>query len=191
MNTKDNQRAKATREKIIRTVFEAVAYEKKPIARITVREVCEKTGINRSTFYAHFQDVYDVVEKVERTMANGLTRSFLQKLESGEDLLACFLSLFEYIREYREFYSLYFGTFHQAGVIDVFWDLLQDRLKGLSYEQFGYRSEEEMEYHKEFFLFGFTAMLRHWLERNCAESPQDLLEYLLRYQNRQLTERFL
>ncbi|MCR5341213.1 MAG: TetR/AcrR family transcriptional regulator [Saccharofermentans sp.] len=186
MNVKDNQRARATRYRIIKAVFETIAYENKSVERVTVREICEKTGINRSTFYAHFRDVYDVVEKVERTMADGLTESFLNSLDSGEDLETCFLTLFEYVREYREFYSMYFGTFHQSGVIDVSWDLLQDKLKGLSYEQLGYRSEKEMEYHKEFFLFGMTAMIRHWVMRNCEETPQEILEFMLSYQNRQL-----
>ncbi len=184
MNTKDNRRAKTTCEKIIRAVFETMVNENKPVERITVREICEKTGINRSTFYAHYRDVYDVVEKVERTMANGLTKSFLQKLDSGGDLESGFLLLFEYVKKHREFYRLYFGSFRQAGVIDVSWDLLQDRLKGLSYEHFGYQSQTEMEYHKEFFLFGMTAMLRHWVDRDCEESPEDLLGYLLKYHNR-------
>ena len=33
---------------------------KKPLERITVRELCEAAGINKSTFYTHYRDIYDL-----------------------------------------------------------------------------------------------------------------------------------
>lgn len=187
MNTRNNQRARDTRERIVRAVFETIALEKKPISRITVRNVCEKVQINRSTFYAHFLDIYDVVEKVEATMAKGLTERFLITLDAGNGLSACFLSLIEYVREYQDFYRVYFSTSNHPGVIGVAWELLQDKLQGLSYRDLGYQSEEEMKYHGVFFIHGFTAMLRHWIERDCQEEPRELLGFMLRMQNTELS----
>ena len=46
--------------------------KKKPIQEITVREICERTGINRSTFYNHYQDVYDLLEQIENEMLGEL-----------------------------------------------------------------------------------------------------------------------
>ncbi len=40
-------------------------YENKRIEKITVKEVCLKAACNRSTFYAYFTDVYDVLEQLE------------------------------------------------------------------------------------------------------------------------------
>ncbi len=183
MNTKNNQRARNTDETIIRVVYGIMVDENKPVSGITVREVCERAGINRSTFYAHYLDMYDVVERVERTMSEGLTKSFLRKLEDGQSLGACFEALFEFVREYRQFYRLYFQTTGRSGVIGIAWELLQDRTQAISYESFGYRSEEEMRYHGEFFIYGLSAMLRHWIERDCRESPQEMLDILTRQYN--------
>ncbi len=183
MNTKNNQRARNTNETIVRVVLGIMTNENKPVSGITVREVCERAGINRSTFYAHYLDVYDVVERVERTMSEGLTKSFLRKLEEGQGMGSCFEALFEFVREYRQFYRLYFQTTGRSGVIGVAWELLQDRTQALSYESFGYRSEEEMRYHGEFFIHGLSAMLRHWIERDCRESPQEMLDILARQYN--------
>lgn len=36
-----------------------------PLEKITVRELCQKAQINRSTFYAHYQDVYDLSDRLE------------------------------------------------------------------------------------------------------------------------------
>ena len=178
MNTKDNQRSKATDERIVRATFAAMMEGRKPVSKVTVREVCERAQINRSTFYAHYLDVYDVMEQVEKTMAAGLTQRFLEILDRGGNIGECFLALFEYIYEYRDFYRFYLSESNKTGVIGVTWDLFQDRLTGLKPEDFGLSSQEEMVYQGAFFTFGLTAMIRHWVERDCPETPRQLLEFL-------------
>ena len=76
MNVKNNRLNRETDEKIIRAVYAMMTQEHRPIGKITVREICERTGIHRSTFYAHYRDVFDLVEKVERGMSRQLTETF-------------------------------------------------------------------------------------------------------------------
>ena len=45
---------------------------KKPLEKISVTELCQKAGVNRSTFYAHYLDVYDLMDQV--------TNGFIQKM---------------------------------------------------------------------------------------------------------------
>ena len=35
---------------------------KKPLTKITIKDIAEDCGINRMTFYYHFKDIYDLVE---------------------------------------------------------------------------------------------------------------------------------
>ena len=51
-------------KKVIQDSFLELLKEK-PVAKITVKEVCEKADINRGTFYKHYQDCYDLLEKME------------------------------------------------------------------------------------------------------------------------------
>lgn len=180
MNVKNNQRARDTDEKIVRAVYQIMLKEKKPISRVTVREVCELAGINRSTFYAHYQDVFDVLESVERTMSQGLTESFLDQLEKGAGMGECFESLFAYIKKYENFYRVYLNETGRIGVIGIAWELLQDKLKTVSFREMGFASQEELEYHGEFFLFGMTAMVRRWVNGGCGETPRQMVEILER-----------
>ena len=64
MNTKNNRLIRETDEKIIRTVYRMMTEDHRPVGKITVREICEEADIHRSTFYAHYRDVYELVEKV-------------------------------------------------------------------------------------------------------------------------------
>lgn len=48
---------------------------KKAIEKITVKELCEKAEINKSTFYTHFKDIYDLSEYLETQIANEVVSS--------------------------------------------------------------------------------------------------------------------
>jgi AcrR family transcriptional regulator len=39
---------------------------KKPLERITVKELVELAEVSKSTFYAHYQDVYDLSDKMQK-----------------------------------------------------------------------------------------------------------------------------
>lgn len=41
--------------------------QNKPVERITVRELCELAGINKSTFYKYFSSIYDVFTQLEKS----------------------------------------------------------------------------------------------------------------------------
>lgn len=181
MNTKNNQRSRNTDEVIIRTTFGIMVEKNKPVSKITVREICDKAQINRSTFYAHYLDVYDVVDKVERTMSEELTKSFIQELDEGKDMASCFEALFAFVRKHKAFYRLYFNTTGRSKAIGIAWDLLHNRTDALSYKELGYLSEEELKYHGEFFITGMSAMLHRWVERECPETPRELFDILKRH----------
>lgn len=48
---------------------------KKAIEKITVKELCEAAEINKSTFYSHFQDIYDLSEFLETQTSNEVIAS--------------------------------------------------------------------------------------------------------------------
>lgn len=63
-----NRRIKKTKKSIINTFLELRS--KKPIEKITVKELCDKAEINKSTFYTYFKDIYDLSEHLESQIAN-------------------------------------------------------------------------------------------------------------------------
>lgn len=69
----------------------------KPLEKITVKELCEKAWINKSTFYAHYTDLYDLSDKVEA----GVVKSILENVPHPEYL---FLKPREFTREIHAAY---------------------------------------------------------------------------------------
>lgn len=57
---------------------------KKEIEKITVKELCEKAMINKSTFYSHFSDIYALSEYLEMQVVNDI----LNEIEHPEFLFS-------------------------------------------------------------------------------------------------------
>lgn len=56
-------RVEKTRKSIINAFIALRA--KKPLEKITIKELCEKAMINKSTFYSHYADIYELSEELE------------------------------------------------------------------------------------------------------------------------------
>lgn len=64
--------------------------KQKPINKITVKEICDMAEINRATFYKHYLDVYDLLNKIEEQFLDELKKSLAP---AGERSAAETLSL--------------------------------------------------------------------------------------------------
>ena len=59
MNKKDDLRVIKTRKLIYQTLLELM--KEKTFEEIKVSDICSKAMINRSTFYAHYEDKYELL----------------------------------------------------------------------------------------------------------------------------------
>lgn len=67
---KTDARVRYTRMIIQQTFLKLL--KEKPIAKITVKEICELAEINRTTFYKHYSDPYDLLKQLELEAIHGL-----------------------------------------------------------------------------------------------------------------------
>ena len=64
-------RVKKTK-RLIRNTFLELA-QKKPIEKITIRELAEKAEISKPTFYAHYDTIYDLLDELEDEVINNIS----------------------------------------------------------------------------------------------------------------------
>ena len=84
---------------------------KKPLEKITVRDVVDHCGINRNTFYYHFQDIYAVLEEI---CLSG-TAKMDPTLPLGEMLFSLFLVLIDYAGRYPKAMAHIAASVGQSG----------------------------------------------------------------------------
>lgn len=69
----------------------------KPFSKITVKEICDVAEINRTTFYKHYHDVNDLLDKLETRAISDLLYMIEEnrKKEDGQVLLSILRTIYE------------------------------------------------------------------------------------------------
>lgn len=165
MNTKNNKRKRDSMEKM-ESVFMELLQEKE-LNKITVSDICKGANLNRSTFYANYIDIYDLADKVAKSLEAEVTR--LYEYERKNHLREHnFLKLFRHINDNQQLYKTYFKL-----------DNINCNIVGIDTESAEkYFDVKYMDYNIEFFKSGFNAIVKKWLYDGCKESPEEMNEIL-------------
>jgi AcrR family transcriptional regulator len=99
MNTKNNQRTRLSKL-LFKNALMDLLKEKGSVAKISVRELCDRAELNRSTFYAHYQEPNDLLIEIETELLDA-TEEHLKKIGAENDIGAhkYILSFLQYIRQ--------------------------------------------------------------------------------------------
>jgi len=175
MNTARNQLHRETEGKLRAALLFFMEQEKEP----TVGQLCEKAGINRSTFYRHYMDVAELMEKTEEEIQQGLFGHIYgiadeDGLRMSEKLMETIVT---YMGENRHFYKTFLRS-HSGPLAGARWQKFWDSMLVPRFRYHGVRNEAHMRYFFEYTKAGFTRVLVCWLDQGCPESPKELAEVL-------------
>ena len=159
--------------------------EKKDFAYITVKEICAAAGVNRSTFYLHYETVGDLltesVEHMNRRFLDYMAHdaeAFVGKLRTCP-LEELYLVTPEYLTPYlnyiREHRRLFRTATENAAVLglDNAYDRMCRHVLMPILERYGV-PEAERGYRVAFSIQGLMAIINEWLRRDCAD-PVDTI----------------
>ncbi|WP_343208592.1 TetR/AcrR family transcriptional regulator [Anaerolentibacter hominis] len=105
MNTPNNKRKKESRKRM-ETAFIKLLQERE-LSGITVTDICKLAGVNRTTFYANYMDIYDLAQVVQKNLEEEVSNLYREEREQSYNSND-FLKLFQHIRENQIFYKTYF-----------------------------------------------------------------------------------
>ena len=87
----------STKQVIAQTLM--ILLDEKPVAKITVKDIVERCGVNRNTFYYHFRDIPDALDY---TMRQELDRIFSREIHA-RTLPEMFFSVIGYLASHQRF----------------------------------------------------------------------------------------
>ncbi|MGI6326547.1 MAG: TetR/AcrR family transcriptional regulator [Saccharofermentanales bacterium] len=158
--------------------------EKKDISRITIKELCEDADINRATFYAHYSDQYDLMERIQDELLDNIADylAAYTKNELPSVPVDTVEHIFEYIKENARLCKLLLS---ERGDLNF-----QKRVLMLAYEKNindliknGVTSREDAEYIYAFTLTGCVGVIQKWLNDNMVKSPRYMAETITELTN--------
>ena len=177
MNTKNNMRYREMETRMETAMLDFMKHT--AFEKITVKKICEKANVNRSTFYAHYLDIYDMVDKMESHLHHELLAS-LPVDSSPEDMMFSehlIIFFLQHIRQHQFFYQIALKT-RKDFPIKQGYEGMWNRVIKPRCMRAGIRSEAEMMYYFVYFQSGFTMILKRWVDTGCTESEEQIAHLL-------------
>ena len=160
--------------------------EKKELEYITVKEICEKAGVNRSTFYLHYETVSDLIAECVEYITQQFFESnqieytaFMKKIQdcSMEELyLITPEYLIPYLSNIKQNQRLFQTMLKNASalrLVDSYFKLFRYVFTPIL-DRFQV-PHENREYMMAFYIHGLIAIITGWLELDCRDSIEHII----------------
>ena len=165
--------------------------EQKDFAYITVKEICERAGVNRSTFYLHYETIGDLLTESAQHIIDEFvafmphdTKEFLEKLQNCP-LEELYLITPEYLTPYltyiKEHRRIFRTTVEQASILrmaDAYESLNLHVLTPIL-NRFQVPPDEQ-NYVMRFHIGGLMAIINEWLKNDCTDSIEHIAAVMQR-----------
>ena len=176
MNIIGNVRYQFTEEIIEQAVLNLL--KRKEYDNFTVKEICAEAGINRSSFYAHYEDINDFMIKFEAK----LTKQMRSIWKPVDDIKffdeSTFIAMFAFIKEYKTFYKAFLKSHIPSFLATNMMQHQKELFKKSLYNRNIRYTEAEIDYHLVYFGGGLKAICGRWIQNDCRETPEEMAKII-------------
>lgn len=165
--------------------------ERKDMEYITVKEICNKAGVNRSTFYLHYESINDLIDETMNYINKKFidyfdesTKGFIEKIKfsSLEELKLVerkYLNPYlNFIKDNNKVFKASFNNPIGMSAFDKFSHLKQYVLIPIL-ERFNV-PEKERNYLIAFYINGIMAIIKEWINKDCKDSIDDVENIIIK-----------
>ena len=161
----------------------------KPFEYITISEICESAGVNRSTFYLHYETIRDLLDETVRYLLDDFLSYFSSNTSSVRlNIKECSLDELNYISDK---YLIPYLTYIKDNKEIFLTALLHSRELGLEdinsrmfenifcpiLNRFHYPAND-MNYIMMYYLNGLNAIIIEWLKDDCNKPMKEIIEII-------------
>jgi len=173
--TESNKRKK-TKAIIEKAMVELL--QKESFDHITTVELARAAGISRSSFYTHYKDKYDMIERYQQGLFHQLEYIFEH---NREDVAVAITEVFQFLTQEPLLAALLTenGTreiqnFLRHKLQSLLSQILQERFRNKAFNQI------EKEYGIVYLVNAFFGVYQMWIARGSKESPEQMADLLLK-----------
>ena len=161
---------------------------KKDFELITVKEICELAEVNRSTFYLHYDNSYDLLKETIEAVYKDFFSRFSDdgnkeinlKEKSDEELFLItpnyLMPYLEFVEDNRKLFFIMYEKNEMMGAEKTYEKWFKE-IFGPILTRFGV-SQEEQPFIMIFYLKGIIGIINEWLARDCKESKETIISII-------------
>lgn len=163
--------------------------EEKDLDYITVKEICHQAGVNRSTFYLHYETIADLVNETLEMVNQRFLSYFPQQeevvlanmssREREELVLVTREYLLPYLRFIRDNKRVYRAAFRNPGSMQAHtrYGELKQRILGPILERFEIPADHHP-YYIAYYVEGIIAIVKEWLRQDCTDEVEMIADII-------------
>lgn len=178
-NNQEDRRIRKTKQALKSSL--AALMEQKDIREISVQELAAHADLNRTTFYLHYRDIYDLQQQIENEAA-GKINEILQEYVplQGHDQIYLMLTKFlTCIKEDTDLHHIILGkNKNQVFLQEICRSVESHCIKVWTDTLDIKRKEEMLDYFGGFIIQGFMAVIIKWVEFGMKESPEQMAKMM-------------
>jgi AcrR family transcriptional regulator len=172
-------RVKRTRHLLQQAFFEL--FQEKSFSAITVQDIAERATVNRATFYAHFEDKYDLLDSIIREQFQQMVVGKLPPAPGWDanSLRVLIQAVFDFLGEFHSHCppgDSQFGPLFERAVQEELYMLLLTWLKQMPAASLGRVTPESLASVTSWAIFGTAA---HWSQETRSPSAEEMTTQVL------------
>ena len=171
---KQDRRVRRTRALLRQALTELM--QTKDARSITVQELTERADINRGTFYAHYKDVYDMIDKMQEELFEELSVLLDQYDEEKlkGNLMPVLTDVFRFVEKNRDLLPIFLdreATEHfLLGLNKIIFERCFSTWAGV----YNLSTDRNSIYCLEFVVSGMVGLVQVWIKTGFRESPEQM-----------------
>jgi len=157
--------------------------EKKHISEITVKELCELADVNRSTFYAHYEHLYDLLNEMENDIISELKRALHSYMSvQGNNALLIIENLIEFIGSKHSTCEVLLSPNSNISFEKKIRNIVHQSLLS-DWKEASLIEERYFDYISAFLISGSIEVVKTWLQNNRDQTPQEIAHLIYHLAN--------
>ncbi len=173
---KENQRVRLTKQLLRESLIDLLS--EKSIHKISVREVCDRAQINRTTFYKYYGSPYELLADIENTVLDQIETYLSGKENQGTDDIRQLTQIIAFMEENLTLCRLLLNNTVDSRFAQRLLKL--PKIQRLLGDQLGGYQRDEIDYVYQFVVNGGFFMMKAWINQDTREAPEKIAALLLR-----------
>ncbi|MBP3325895.1 MAG: TetR/AcrR family transcriptional regulator [Coprococcus sp.] len=173
INKKEDRRIKKTKQLLKQGLIE-IMFEK-DIKNITIKELVEKVDINRSTFYLHYSDIYELLAEMENNLMAEIWQVFdsYKNIDKLEESYAFILTLYKTFDNNRDLCRAIMSSQNNSAFIRQMEESIEREIRIKLNELIGDESVISDNAYT-FYRCGCVGLIKIWITDSLPETPEEM-----------------
>lgn len=150
--------------------------KKKKVQEITVRELTEMADLNRGTFYLHYKDVFDLLEKTEEELLTDFN-ALMNKhtvAELNQTPAPVFNEIFTLVHDNADLIGILLGENGDLNFVNRLKQLIRDKCLREWMEMFHPENPDYFDEFLSYIVSGCVGLVHHWLAGGLLRTPEQM-----------------